>query len=92
MPDMIFVAVLTCPRCGHHKQETIPTDARQFFYDKESACRRRLVRFLRGAPPSVDGTSTPIVCRPRPNFCRLYDASAKPKPYSPPYVTSHQIN
>lgn len=26
-------SVLTCPECGHAKQEVMPTDACQFFYD-----------------------------------------------------------
>ena len=29
-------SVLTCPRCGHTKQEIMPTDACQFFYECES--------------------------------------------------------
>ena len=34
-------AVLTCPKCGHAKQEIMPTDACQFFYECES-CRALL--------------------------------------------------
>ncbi|WP_370978978.1 GDCCVxC domain-containing (seleno)protein [Agaribacterium sp. ZY112] len=26
-------SVLTCPECGHEKQETMPTDACQWFYE-----------------------------------------------------------
>lgn len=26
---------ITCPQCGHHKTETMPTDACQFFYECE---------------------------------------------------------
>ncbi len=26
-------STITCPRCGHQKAETMPTDACQFFYD-----------------------------------------------------------
>ena len=29
-------SVLTCPKCGHAKQEIMPTDACQFFYECES--------------------------------------------------------
>ncbi|WP_371435886.1 GDCCVxC domain-containing (seleno)protein [Polaromonas sp.] len=28
-------SVLTCPQCGHAKQEHMPTDAGQFFYECE---------------------------------------------------------
>lgn len=28
-------STLTCPRCGHHKNETMPTDACQWFYECE---------------------------------------------------------
>ena len=34
-------SVLTCPKCGHAKQEIMPTDACQFFYECES-CRALL--------------------------------------------------
>ncbi|MGH6625434.1 MAG: GDCCVxC domain-containing (seleno)protein [Burkholderiaceae bacterium] len=30
---MILQSVLTCPRCGYAKLETMPLDACQFFYD-----------------------------------------------------------
>jgi hypothetical protein len=36
MPDLILESVITCPRCGHAKAETMPTDACLFFYDCES--------------------------------------------------------
>ena len=36
MPDLLLVSVLTCPRCGFAKAETMPTDACLFFYDCES--------------------------------------------------------
>ena len=26
-------SIITCPHCGHRQQETMPTDACQFFYD-----------------------------------------------------------
>jgi len=29
-------SVITCPNCGHQKEETMPTDACQFFYECES--------------------------------------------------------
>ncbi|MEP6609904.1 MAG: GDCCVxC domain-containing (seleno)protein [Burkholderiaceae bacterium] len=34
MPETLD-SVLTCPQCGHAKQETMPTDACQFFYECE---------------------------------------------------------
>ena len=37
-PSPILQSVLTCPTCGHSKQETMPTDACQFFYECEG-CR-----------------------------------------------------
>ncbi|MCY7319120.1 MAG: hypothetical protein LH617_10425 [Ramlibacter sp.] len=29
-------SILTCPECGHVKEETMPTDACQWFYECES--------------------------------------------------------
>lgn len=29
-------SILTCPECGHQKEETMPTDACQFFYECEN--------------------------------------------------------
>ncbi len=37
----ILESVITCPVCGHKKQETMPVDACQFFYECE-ACHTRL--------------------------------------------------
>ena len=36
-----LISVLTCPVCGHRKEETMPTDACTFFYECES-CKTRL--------------------------------------------------
>lgn len=33
MKEAILESVLTCPQCGQRKQETMPTDACQFFYE-----------------------------------------------------------
>ncbi|MEP7276681.1 MAG: GDCCVxC domain-containing (seleno)protein [Betaproteobacteria bacterium] len=30
---ILLESVLTCPRCGFAKRETMPTDACQFFYE-----------------------------------------------------------
>ena len=30
---VVFQSVLTCPRCGFSKEETMPMDACQFFYE-----------------------------------------------------------
>jgi len=30
---VILQSVVTCPQCGHQQQETMPTDACQFFYE-----------------------------------------------------------
>lgn len=35
MSATVTDAVLTCPKCGHVKRETMPTDACQFFYECE---------------------------------------------------------
>jgi len=32
---VILESTLTCPRCGHVKTETMPTDACQWFYECE---------------------------------------------------------
>jgi hypothetical protein len=32
MTDAILESVLTCPHCGLRQQETMPTDACQYFY------------------------------------------------------------
>ena len=32
---MLVASMLTCPSCGHTKQETMPTHACQFFYECE---------------------------------------------------------
>ncbi len=33
MSAVVLVSVLTCPHCGFAKQETMPTDACQFYYE-----------------------------------------------------------
>lgn len=33
MSAVVLESVLTCPHCGYAKQETMPTDACQFFYE-----------------------------------------------------------
>ncbi|WP_092724466.1 GDCCVxC domain-containing (seleno)protein [Hydrobacter penzbergensis] len=34
-------SIITCPHCGHQKEETMPTDACQYFYVCEN-CQQRL--------------------------------------------------
>jgi len=36
MPAITLDSVLTCPRCGFAKLETMPSDACQFYYECES--------------------------------------------------------
>jgi hypothetical protein len=36
MNAVALVSTITCPECGHAKQETMPTDACQWFYECES--------------------------------------------------------
>jgi transcription elongation factor Elf1 len=31
--EIVLQSTLTCPHCGHQKEETMPTDACQFFYE-----------------------------------------------------------
>jgi hypothetical protein len=38
MTELVTESILTCPHCGHRKQEVMPTDACQFFYACEH-CR-----------------------------------------------------
>lgn len=38
---IILQSVITCPFCGHKKEETMPVDACQFFYECK-ACKIRL--------------------------------------------------
>lgn len=33
MSTVVFESVLICPHCGFSKQETMPSDACQFFYE-----------------------------------------------------------
>lgn len=33
--NIILQSTLTCPSCNHKKEETMPTDACQFFYECE---------------------------------------------------------
>jgi hypothetical protein len=33
MSPVVLESVLTCPHCGYARQETMPTDACQFFYE-----------------------------------------------------------
>jgi hypothetical protein len=39
--NTILQSVITCPNCGHKKEETMPTDACQYFYECEK-CKERL--------------------------------------------------
>lgn len=36
-----LTSTITCPECGHKKEETMPTDACQFFYECEN-CKKVL--------------------------------------------------
>jgi hypothetical protein len=35
MTEVVLQSILTCPACGHVKEETMPTDACQWFYECE---------------------------------------------------------
>jgi hypothetical protein len=41
MPAIIPESLLTCPVCGHSKQEIMPADACQYYYECES-CKQLL--------------------------------------------------
>lgn len=34
--EILLLSILTCPECGHQKEEKMPTEACQFFYKCES--------------------------------------------------------
>ncbi len=34
--NIILQSILTCPDCGYQKEETMPSDACQFFYECEN--------------------------------------------------------
>ena len=38
---VILQSIITCPNCGHKKEETMPTDACQYFYECEK-CHAQL--------------------------------------------------
>jgi hypothetical protein len=38
---IILQSIITCPLCQHKKEETMPTDACQYFYECEN-CHERL--------------------------------------------------
>lgn len=35
MSQIVLQSTITCPECGHVKEETMPTDACQWFYECE---------------------------------------------------------
>jgi hypothetical protein len=41
MSSLILESVLTCPNCGHQREEVMPTDACQYFYECTS-CKTML--------------------------------------------------
>ncbi len=34
--EVVLNSIITCPKCGHQKEETMPEDSCQFFYECES--------------------------------------------------------
>ena len=46
MSDIVLQSSIACPECGHAKQETMPTDACQWFYECEGC--KALLRPLAG--------------------------------------------
>lgn len=39
--EVVLLSTITCPECGHNKEETMPTNACQYFYECES-CQKVL--------------------------------------------------
>jgi len=39
--EVMVKSIITCPECGHKKEETMPTDACQYFYECEN-CKKIL--------------------------------------------------
>jgi DNA-directed RNA polymerase subunit RPC12/RpoP len=46
MSAIVLESVLTCPRCGFAKPETMPTDACQFYYECSNC--KALLRLTQG--------------------------------------------
>lgn len=46
MNDIVLQSSIVCPECGHAKQETMPTDACQWFYECEGC--KALLRPMAG--------------------------------------------
>jgi len=36
MNEVILLSVITCPACGYQKEESMPADACQYFYECEN--------------------------------------------------------
>ncbi len=45
-PTITLESVLTCPNCGHQKNETMPTNACQYFYECEQC--KKILKPLQG--------------------------------------------
>ena len=43
---IVLTSVIKCPNCGHSKEETMPTDACQYFYECENC--KTLLKPLEG--------------------------------------------
>ncbi len=46
MAELILESTITCPKCGYQKEETMPTDVCQWFYECESC--KTLLKPLHG--------------------------------------------
>jgi len=45
--DIKNISIMTCPNCGHKKEETMPTDTCQYFYECEKCAS--ILKPLNGA-------------------------------------------
>ncbi|MGL1886766.1 MAG: hypothetical protein OCD76_09640 [Reichenbachiella sp.] len=41
MSEIILESIISCPKCGHQKSESMPTNACQYFYECEN-CKELL--------------------------------------------------
>lgn len=46
MSEVVLKSTITCPKCGHKKEETMPTDACQYFYECENC--KEVLRPIQG--------------------------------------------
>ena len=75
-------SALTCPHCGHHTTETMPTDACQYFYDCKGAgrCWSRFPATVAFFAPMAQFRAHQSKLRGAPKTVRAAAALCRPKP------------